>query len=236
MVINIAICDDDKLICSQIENTLLSYTNSICLEVELNVFYDGKSLLDYIEQGFPLDVLYLDIEMDQIDGIEVGKWLRKVLGNHNIEIIYISGHDHYDRQLFDVQPLHFISKPIKDSIVIDDLKLALERARKQAGFFTYQKGFDIYKVPIKDIIYFESINRKIKIVTGDGINLFYGRLEDVLFTVSKYQFLQIHRSYLVNYNHVNIIRYNEVIMSNGEALPISKLRRQNFRNLQINED
>ena len=199
------------------------------------MFYGGKSLLDYIEQGFPLDVLYLDIEMDQIDGIEVGKWLRKVLGNHNVEIIYISGHDHYDRQLFDVQPLHFISKPIKDSIVIDDLKLALERARKQEGFFTYQKEFDIYRVPIKDIIYFESINRKIKIVTGDGINLFYGRLEDVLFTVSKYQFLQIHRSYLINYNHVNIIRYNEVIMSNGEALPISKSRRQEFRNLQINE-
>ena len=108
MVINIAICDDDKLICSQIENALLSYTNSICLEVKLSVFYGGKSLLDYIEQGFPLDVLYLDIEMDQIDGIEVGRRLRKVLRNHEIEIIYISGHDHYDRQLFDVQPLHFV--------------------------------------------------------------------------------------------------------------------------------
>lgn len=67
MVINIVICDDDKLICLQIENTLLNYTNSICLRVKLSIFYDSEIFLSYMEQEYLPDVLYFDIEMSQID-------------------------------------------------------------------------------------------------------------------------------------------------------------------------
>ncbi|MDY2596739.1 MAG: LytTR family DNA-binding domain-containing protein, partial [Oliverpabstia sp.] len=65
---------------------------------------------------------------------------------------------------------------------------------------------------------------------------FYSSLSKVTLNVAKYQFLQIHRSYLINYNHANILRYSEVVMSNGTVLPISKSKREEFRNLQINEE
>lgn len=235
-MINIAICDDEKAICSQLENILLEYSNSAYLKIDVSVFYSGESLLDYLNQGNSFDLIFLDIELGEINGIEVGRQIRKILKNFESEIVYISGNDGYDRQLFDVQPLHFIPKPIISSFVIDDLKLALERAGRISGYFKYQKGYDTYKIPISEIIYFESLNREIKIVTVSGTDSFYSSLEDVLFNVSKHQFLQIHRSYLINYNHANVLRYSEVVMSNGETLPISRTKRQEFRTLQMNEE
>ncbi len=119
--------------------------------------------------------------------------------------------------------------------MIDDLKLAMERAQKRNVFFQYQKAHDIYKISINDIIYFESQNRETRIVTTKGEAFFYGTLEDTELKVTGHQFLRIHRSFLINYHHVVILRYSEVVMSNDISLPISRTKRQEFRNLQINE-
>lgn len=235
-MIYIAVCDDDKAVCTKIEDALIEYSKRHCMKINVDVFYSGESLLEHMEKGNNFDLLYLDIEMGPVNGVEVGRQLRRVYKNYSIEIVYISANDGYDRQLFEVQPLHFIEKPIDASVVIQDLELAIERRQRLGGFFKYQKGYDTYKVPINEIIYFESFNREIKIVTTKGEELFYSSLSEVTLNVAKYQFLQIHRSYLINYNHASILRYSEVVMSNGTVLPISKSKREEFRNLQINEE
>lgn len=235
-MIYIAICDDDNTICSQIENVLLDYTDRNYIKVKISIFNSGESLINFFNHGKVFDLIFLDIELENMNGVEVGRQIRKVLKIYSTEIVYISGKDGYDRQLFDVQPLHFIPKPINPSIIIKDFKLALERMQKLGGFFKYQKGYDTYKVPINKIIYFESLNREIKIVFINGEDFFYGKLEDIVLSISKFQFLQIHRSYLINYNHVAILRYSEVVMSDGSTLPISRSKRQEFRSLQISEE
>lgn len=234
-MIYIAICDDNNAICAQIENILLGYSRKKGIKVSLDVFYSGESLMNFISIGNNFDLIYLDIELENMNGIEVGRQIRKLHKDYSTEIVYISGNEGYDRQLFDVQPLHFIPKPINPFIIIEDFELALERTHKIGGFYRYQKGYDIYKVPINDIIYFESQNREIRIVTVDREDFFYGKMEDISLSVSEYQFFQIHRSYLINYIHAFILRYSNVVMSNGSILPISRARRQDFRNLQMNE-
>lgn len=234
-MIKIAICDDNSNICAQLEDILLSYAASTYLKVDIDVFFTGEKLLDYIKCGNTFDLIYLDIELGQVNGIEVGKQLRKVLKDYSTEIVYISGHDGYDRQLFDVQPLHFIPKPISKAVVIDDLNLAMERSKKRTAFFQYQNRFDTYKIPVDEIIYFESLNRKIKIVTTQDEHFFYGSLESIMLRLAGEQFLQIHRSYVINYNHITVLRYTEVTMSNGITLPISRTKQQEFRNIQLNE-
>lgn len=235
-MIYIAVCDDDRSVCSQIENALLEYEKKHRMKMTIDVFYSGETLVQYMGQNHRYDLIYLDIEMGTMNGVEVGRILRKEHKNFSTEIVYISGKDGYDRQLFDVQPLHFIAKPIDESSVIDDLELALERAHKLGGYFQYKKGYDTYKVAISEIIYFESLNREVKMVTTKGTEFFYSSLSEVMLSVAQYQFLQIHRSYLINYHHASILRYSEVVMSDGTTLPISKSKREEFRKLQINEE
>lgn len=77
-MINIAICDDDKAICTQIENILLEYAQNVCLKIETSIFYTGETLLDYFNKGNYFDLIFLDIEMEKINGVEVGRKIRKV--------------------------------------------------------------------------------------------------------------------------------------------------------------
>ncbi|WP_024345265.1 LytR/AlgR family response regulator transcription factor [Lacrimispora indolis] len=233
-MIKIAICDDDRFICSQVEDIIINYSKLKCIKINTDVFYSGESILNYLNQGNSFDLIYLDIELGKTNGIEVGQQLRKIMKNYTTEIVYISGKDQYYKQLFDVQPLNFIEKPIRHHFVISALELTQERMQKSAGLFQYQKGYEIYKTKISDILYFESLNRKVKIVTTKQEDLFYGNLDNVSIYISSYPFLKIHRSYLINYNHASVLKYSEVVMSNGTVLPISRNRRQEIRNLHIN--
>lgn len=234
-MITVAICDDDTFICSQIENILDTYAQETHLKMDISVFYTGESLIDYLNQNNTFDLIYLDIELGKMNGVAVGKEIRQVLKDYRTEIVYISGNDTYDRQLFDVQPLHFIPKPIQKALVINDLKLALNRMPLSEKHFKYQKGHDIYSVPVSEILYFESRKREIIIITTSTKDSFYSTLDDVSESLSDAQFIQIHRSYLINYNHAKVLRYSEVVMSNDDVLPIGKTKRRSFRNRQLND-
>ena len=87
---------------------------------------------------------------------------------------------------------------------------------------------------IKDILYFESDNRKINIYTTKGQISFYGILSEVLEELDEFDFLFIHQSYIVNYNHIISFEYNQVTMSNDTILPISQSRRKIIREQQLN--
>lgn len=229
----VAVCDDEQVICSQIENILVKYAAESNEKIDTQVFYSGEDLCRFLEMGQAFDLIFLDIEMDLINGIEVGKKIRDEMDNQISQIVYISGKDNYYRDLFDVRPMHFLHKPIQDADIIKDVRLAMKLADKLGGVFTYKKGHEYYKKPIKNILYFESSNREVRMVTTEGAELFYGKLDDIFTQVAKYQFMFIHKSYIVNYYYVTKFRYEEVTMSNEVVLPISQARRKTTRELQL---
>lgn len=232
---NIAICDDNNEICSHIETVLLDYSRVHCIKIEVTVFYSGHSIINFLKHNIFFDLIYLDIEMESINGLEVGKFIRQDLKNYKTEIIYISGKNDYDRLLFDVQPLHFIPKPLIDSIIIDDLLLAIERSEKRTILFRYEKQMTKYAIPIDDILYFESIGRTIKIVMIGSEDIFYSTLGNIQTMLAEYSFLHIHRSYLVNYNHITRLTYSNATMSDGKIITIGRTKRNELRELQLKE-
>jgi len=234
-MIHIAICDDDRFICNQIEEILKEYSKKQMIELSTDVFYSGESLIDYTNQGNTYDLIYLDIEMGRINGLEVGHKIREYGLNFHTEIAYVTGAEGYELQLFDVQPLLFIQKPVSDKLIIKAVQLTIKRSDYFKGIFQYKTGHDYYNVPIEDIIYFSNKKRMIEIHTTAWLHEFYGNMESTSHAVSKYRFIQISRNHLVNYQHVRMIGYAEIIMSNGDMLPISRNMRKDLRNLQFED-
>ena len=229
----IAICDDEQVICSQIENIILKYAAKNNEKIEIQVFYSGEELQRFLDSGDGFDLLFLDIELQFINGVEVGRRIREELDNQTMQIVYISGKDSYYKDLFDVRPMHFLQKPLDEADIIKDLRLAMKLSNKLGGIFIFKKGHEAYRKPVKDILYFESNNRAVKVVTIDGEEVFYGKLEDVYEQVAKYHFMYIHKSYIVNYFFVTKFRYEDVTMTNLEVLPISQARRKTIREMQM---
>lgn len=225
----IGICDDEVSTCCQMQSYLEQYMRMRCVLAEVKVFYTGESLCSYIASGGNISVLFLDIELPRINGVAVGKYIREKLENETMMIIYISSKTQYAMELFQCRPLDFLVKPLdygKIQRVMDII-----RKREQlpgAGFACRVNGIE-KKIPLQDIFYFKSENKKVCIVKKTGEERFTGKLKEVESQVPPLLFLRIHKSYLISYQYVEEFHYEWVKMANGDILDISKAYRSLVR-------
>lgn len=225
---DIGICDDGENICFCIENMLLQCAKEKTIQINVQVWYTGEGLQDYLAAGGHLDILFLDIELFKMTGIEVGRYIRNELDNRGLQLIYISGKQSYAQQLFKTQPMDFLVKPITQEQINDTIETAIKIIKRKCKRFEFQQGKDYYYIQQGDIIYFESKGRKIKIVTLQYTYEFYGRLKDIVKDLSE-DFIEIHQSYIINKEHVHRYTYEMVEMENGATLIISQKKRRQVR-------
>ncbi|MEN3004275.1 LytTR family DNA-binding domain-containing protein [Dehalobacterium formicoaceticum] len=229
MVLRIAICDDENTICTQIESILSNRTE----KMEIEIFYSGESLFQYISNGVYFDLIFLDIELQILNGVEVGKKIRDEMHNENTQIVFISGKDSYAMDLFEIRPLNFLIKPLKEEEIVKIIKKVIELSAKSNHFFEYKIGRTQTKIPLKDILYFESSGKKVKIFTQDEVHEFYGKLSVIEQQLTNKDFIQIHKSYLVNYSHVIKYHYENVQISDNTVLPISQQQRKSVSDILL---
>lgn len=232
-MIRIAVCDDVAEICSELENIILDFQKQMREELTVDVFYSGEGLINYIKNSNNFDLIFLDIEIGNVNGVEVGHFIRDELKDYITKIVYISSKSGYDRQLFDLQPLHFLPKPLDRKKVINDVNLAIMLLEKENKTFSFKVGSQIHKLPVKEIIYFESTGRQIKLISFNETFYFYGTIDSVAEQLSKSRFIMPHRSYIVNYDNIVSIKKDEIKMYNGDIIPISRLKAKEVRDFQI---
>lgn len=231
----LGICDDGENICASIENMLMQCAKEMNIQLDINVWYTGEGLKDYLEKGNLLDILFLDIELFQMSGIEVGNYIRNQLDDMGMLIIYISGKASYAQQLFKTQPLDFLVKPISQGQIRDVLEMALRVMKRKKERFEFQQGKDYYYVPMGDIVYFGSEGRKVKIVTPKETYEFYGRLKEAEKQLTD-DFIVIHKSYIVNKEYIFRYTYEMVELVNGTILTISPANRKQVRERILREE
>ena len=229
----IAVCDDVASVCNELKTMIMDMKNDlICKEITIDTFYSGEALIDNIKEENLYDLIFLDIELGKINGVEVGHIIREQMEDYVTKIIYISSKDIYDRQLFDVQPLHFLKKPIDSKKVFDDIQLAMKISEKENRSFEFKSFRNTIKVPYRDILYFESRGRKVFLVGTKNNYTFYGNIKDLEDVLPKF-FIHPNRSYFVNYEFVTCFKFEELIMTDGSVIPISRNKRKEIRELQL---
>jgi DNA-binding LytR/AlgR family response regulator len=232
-MIKIAVCDDDVLITQTIENEIKSLCAAYRVPVDIQIFYSGEQLYRCLNQKEYFDMIYLDIKMYELNGVQLGKKLREELNNESTLLIYVSACNDYFVELFEVDPFRFLTKPIDPKQFDRIFDSALQNIFKKNISFEFKIGQTVIKQPIKNIIYFESRNRQINVVTVDGIYTYYDKLSNVIEKLDQRDFILIHKSYYVNFDHVRELHYSFVVLSNQEKLNISEQRRSIVRNEYI---
>mgnify|MGYP000028972545 CR=1 FL=1 len=209
-MITCAMCDDELPFAEQLRSFVMAYAKKRRVELQAETFASAEELLEEIENGAGFEILFLDIEMRKMDGIELGKKLRE--RSYQTLIIYVSGYDQYMRQLFEAEPFRFLSKPLKQEELENVLDKAFERISR-------------------DIVYLESNKRKIIVHTVRGEYEYYHKLdeeEEELLAISA-DFVRIHKAYLVNMEHVEAFQYEKLALRDGTILSISEAHRANVR-------
>ena len=233
-MIMVAICDDETKIGAELECALLDIFDKLNIKYEIDVFFAGEELYRKMEAGAHYDLIFLDIEFakGEINGIEVGRLIREAHQNYFVSIVYISWEKKYALQLFDIQPLNFLVKPLEYEKIEEVIRKYMKIAGLWSGEFTYKIGHDTFKVLTKDIIYIESYDRKLIMhLSGGKEDEFYGSLKDVYEKqLKRFDFLFIHNSYVVNYDYVTALKFDKVLLvDSAMPLPISKHRRSEVR-------
>lgn len=223
----IGICDDEKNTCMEIEKMVFEYAKRNVLELETYVWHTGEKLCETIG-GTGLDLLFLDIELVTTSGIEVGKYIRNKLENHELVIAYISSKSSYAMELFKIRPIDFLIKPIRYEDVAEIIGESLKIYRRNKQIFEYHTKGVYGKVQYRDIICFSSDNKKVNIMTPSSRIVFNGRLRDILPQLPE-NFIQIHQSYIINLDHMVSCTYDSVTMSGAVVLNISQPYRKEVR-------
>lgn len=226
----IAVCDDDRKFCYKMKEILEQYeeTKGICIELDL--FFDGNELCRRLKTGEQYHLIFLDVLMRQLNGVETGKFIRKVMEDYDTRIIYVSCDEDHAVELFQNQPTNFLKKPVQAQAIFQNLDAIQKRDRENQKQFFYKQGKLIHEIPYSEIIYYQSMGRKIQIHTPKQIYEYNGKLSQLLREGIPSNFICIHKSYIVNRDYISGKMYDKVYLKGEKIwLSISQKYRKSVR-------
>ncbi len=199
MTTKVVICDDIKEDVEQLSGFLLAYDSSF----EVIAYNSGEALIDeFLNSDADADIIFLDIHMPGIDGVETAKMIRRK--NDYMKIIFITSSKEHYQQAFEVFASNYILKPLnKDRLfsVLDRVLDELRKDRSQRISIRYRSS--IYNVDCRDILYIESQDKLILYYISNGTRLqCYGKLDDVEKELPGQTFIRCHKSFIVNAAHI----------------------------------
>ena len=228
MIYRIGICDDEQLTCSELENYINEIFECKDDEAEIYVWNSGEALKKDISNGVKIDILFLDIELLDSNGIELGKYIRNYMKNMSMNIVYISSMTEYAMELFKIHPYDFVVKPFdKNEIenLIDEMCGYYKQDNKHFKYCVYGKT---NMVMMRDIKYFESRGRHIIINLVDNQSIQYvGQLKNEIKKLPL-NFVEIGKSYIINLKHMRECHVSYVVMDDGKELGIRRAYRNYF--------
>ncbi len=227
-MINIAICDDVIATTGKIETMLQNVSKRNFIPIDTEVFWKGEDLAVSVEMGNSFDIIFLDIEMGQEDGITVARRIRKI--DKKVLVVYVTSHENYMMESFEIRPFRFLVKPVSEEQMEHCFQAAYEDISSSDSYFRYSYQRISHKIQIGEILYFESNRRKVKIITEKENFELYGKLNDIEKSLerSKATFLRVHQSFLVNYRHIERLGYDFIVLNNGKRISISEDRRKSI--------
>ncbi len=228
MIYQIGICDDENSTCSELESIIMDYFKIAGLNVQLNIWNCAEDFKRDVPAKVDVDILFLDIEMPDYNGIYVGEYIRNDINNDTMHIIYVSSKTNYAMELFKIHPYDFIIKPIDKEKVIKNVSKLLELDEQDNRFFVYEYNRIKNKIHYGDIVYFESDRKHIKIICSDGTEkMFVGKLKELIDKLP-FSYAMAAQSFVINIRHVKICKKNSCIMDNGTCINIGRKYKDAF--------
>lgn len=223
---NIAICDDSSLARKSLTNLLEIYFSKKSMTYRIDQYDNGIELLYEVEDGRAYDVIFLDIFMEKLLGIEVAKKLRKL--KYNGEIIFLSESSDFAVESYDVKASGYILKPLD----YEKLCLSIDRTIHSIDVGTYhiRRRNSFIIVPYDEITYVESSNSKCILHRSNNEKyVIYKKLCEIENELNDKRFLRSHQSYLVNMDYIIGVS-NQFELSTGESVLI---RQRNLKEIRL---
>ncbi len=219
----IAVCDDQADCRRQTELAIKQCIRSMGILVD--TYKDGFSFLHAYKKK-PYDLVFLDIEMPEIDGISLAKKLREQ--DQEVPIVFLTSHIEYALDGYEVNALRYLTKPINIAKLHEVLSYVMTKMQAKKSLWIKSDLFE-EKVPIQSILYMEAQNQNILICTkNDSYSVRYN-MGDYEEELREDGFFRIHRGYLVSLRHIKNMGKHEITLADGTVLPVSRSKEKDLK-------
>ncbi len=221
-MLRIAICDDETQVRQKIDGFVWRMAEQDDIQLEVVQFQNGTRLLkDYPDA---VDILLLDIELGDWNGLELAKELRK--RDAHVQIVFITNMPQFAVGGYKVRAFGYLLKPVSyEEFALELRELIKTLYESKNASISLRTAGETLHLPISEISYVETYGRKLRVHSPSqswDVSCTIGALEKEL---ESHGFVRCHTAYLVNSQQIRRISGNELIMAGGEHLPISKHRR-----------
>lgn len=225
-MLRIGICDDEEYYRDTISVILSEYCNAKQIEYENCTFADGIDLVNSHKQ---FDIIFLDIEMKTLNGIETARKIRET--NMNVPIVYITGYSDYWRRAYSVHAFQFMEKPVgKEQIyqVMNDFYKMIQSKNDDKVLLITDDG--VVTLKYSEIYYFYIEKKKsVNVYTISAKYLVKENLGDIYEKLQQDMFYMPHRCCIINLRFVsNVINDYDIVMENGDFLPLAQKKKDEF--------
>lgn len=218
----IGLCDDDELAYKRVRKIVKIWAVENKVALDIHCHNSGQNLIDEWENT-RYDLLFLDIDMPNLNGVDTARIIRK--NDINVIIVFLTGFEKYALTGYEVQAYRYILKPISKSEMfrlLDDAYKTVQQRRTE--FITINMDGTYIKLSINDIIYIESFNHTVNIVTRFSTIKYNRGMQYMESLLASLGFARCHRSFLVNVKHITSLKNGFANLSNGSFVPVSRSR------------
>lgn len=216
-MLNIAICDDNQSDMNTIAFLLRQYMSKKSIVYQIDPFPSAQDLIAEIKGGSHYDIVFLDIYMDGLLGIDAAMILRQM--DYNGKIVFHTASKEFAVAGYEVEASGYLLKPLNT----DKLFKLMDRilCEKDIDSYCIQRRCNKLNIPYNDILFVESSNSKciLHTVSSKEYNV-YKKLDDIQAELDDSRFLRTHQSFLVNMNHISRVSANYFMLFSGEGIPI----------------
>ena len=221
-MVTIFLCDDNSETVEKYSSKIKQIAEKNKIDINLSVFYSGESLIFHMSDTPDLpDIIYLDILMGKMNGIETAKQLREL--RCNAEIIFLTSSEDYVFDSFDVFPIHYL---LKEETTREKFEQVFLRAvnlseGETAKKFVCKSGGTRKIIPIKEISHFDIWKGVVTVHYGKNETFEYWMtMEELEEQLQGKSFIRTHRSYIVNFQYISKFGRRVVLLKTGESIPV----------------
>lgn len=214
----VAVCDDVQADRHYMENFVKRWAVKNQHTVQISSFASAEEFLFLYEEKKDYDILLLDIEMGDMDGVTMAKTLRKK--DEMIQIVFITGYSDYISEGYEVAALHYLMKPVKEEKLFEVLDRAVEKIEKNEKVLNLDIGGEMVRVPIYQIRYAQ--------VMGNYVTIYAGLEITVKMTLKELEselderFYRVGRSVIVNLIQISRVTKKEIKLNDGVMIPLPR--------------
>lgn len=226
-MLRIAICDDEKIFRDKIKEILSDYMQKNGILCEINTFGSGKDFVDLGIEMIKYKIVFLDVNMDNMDGIETAQKIREV--SNEMFIVFVTAYATYAFDGYKVDAVRYI---LKNNVNFEEsVYECIDAINTKMNYVVNRKTFHfnegIKNVSLDRLLYIESQLHKLEFyIMEDKLNKYtlYGTLNEIEKEFAGTDFVRIHQSYFVNMKHIRKISRYKVLLSNGIQLDVPRAR------------